>query len=230
MWKQPLQSAISIYFRSLIPISLAVLPFAFLESFLLTYLNNYIFLYDPESLASLRTDSLIAQFFTPFWTLGVLYVAHCKTNGEQYSFLQGARFVFRKFFPLLGALIVTGLLIVLGLIALFIPGLYLAGKYFLIAPVVAFDDAHLISTRDRSGILMDGRKLSSVIIVLLLFLIWGLSFFAAYFALYYFAPEVSIWIDALLEALFALPFAFITVFVFAVYHSARTAHEPVEQN
>lgn len=220
MWKHPLQLATSLFVKSFGLISLIVLPFSLIECFFITYVNNYVFFYDPESLESLRTDGFITTAFTPFGTLGVLYAVRQRYHGGSCKIQEVLAFVFRNFFPLIGVLIVVQLLIGLGLIALIVPGVYLAGKYFLVAPLVAFDDDRLISLRERSGQLMEGRKTSSIVIAVLFFLGWSLSFFSAFFGMYLFFPEASIWVEAILESIFAVPFAFLTVFTYAVYVDA----------
>lgn len=217
MWRQPLELATSLFFKSLVGIACAVLPVALAEAILLTYLNHYVFNYDPESWQSLRSDSLIAMVFMPFWSLGVLYVVRQSHLGVGCRLGEGIHFVGSKAMSLLGALFVANLLVGLGVLALVVPGIYLMGKYFLIEPIIAFERPGLIPTREYSGELMQGRKLSTLIIAGLLFALWFVAYTATYFGVYLIFPDATIWIDALIDVVFAVPLAFFTVYSFAIY-------------
>jgi hypothetical protein len=217
MWRQPLELATFLFFKSLVGIACAVLPVALAEAILRTYLNHDVFNYDPESWQSLRSDSLISMVFMPFLSLGVLYVVRQNHLGVACRLEEGIHLVATKALPLLAAIIVASLLIGLGVIALVVPGIYLMGKYFLIEPVIAFERPGLIQTREYSGELMEGRKLSTLIIAGLLFALWFVGYTATFFVVYLVFPDATIWIDALIDAVFAVPFAFFTVYSFAIY-------------
>lgn len=217
MWRQPLELASSLFFKSLVGIACAVLPVALAEAILLTYLNHHVFNYDPESWQSLQSDSLISMVFMPFLSLGVLYVVRQNHLGVACRLEEGIHLVATKALPLLAAIIVASLLIGLGVIALVVPGIYLMGKYFLIEPVIAFERPGLIQTREYSGELMEGRKLSTLIIAGLLFALWFVGYTATFFVVCLVFPDATIWIDALIDAAFAVPFAFFTVYSFAIY-------------
>ncbi len=230
MWRQPLELATSLFFKSLGGIACAVLPVALAEAILLTYLNHNVFNYDPESWQSLQSDSLISMVFMPFLSLGVLYVARQNHLGVACRLEEGIHLVAAKALPLLAAIIVTSLFIGLGILALVIPGIYLMGKYFLIEPIVAFERPGLIQTREYSGELMEGRKLSTLIIAGLLFALWLAAYTATYFGVYLVFPNATVWVDALIDVVFAVPLAFFTVYSFAIYAVATEEKNQLQQD
>jgi hypothetical protein len=217
MRRQPLELATFLFFKSLVGISCAVLPVALAEAILRTFLNHDVFNYDTESWQSLRSDSLISMVFMPFLSLGVLYVVRQNHLGVACRLKEGIHLVASKALPLLAAIIVASLLIGLGILALVIPGFYLLGKYFLIEPIVAFERPGLIQTREYSGELMEGRKLSTLIIAGLLFALWLVAYTATFFGVYVVFPDATIWTNALIDTAFAVPFAFFSVYSFAIY-------------
>ncbi len=225
MWKAPFRLAVSLFFGCFWKIVLAMLPFALAECLLIAYLNYDVFNFDPETWDSWRSDSLISFLFTPFWTLAVLFVVRKKRQAQPVVVGEALRFIFSRTLPLLAALFMVNLLVGVGFLALVVPGIYLIAKYFLIAPVVAFGEFSLITDRERSGQLMAGRMVSTLIISAGIFVAWMATFLGIMFVVYLVFPYLSIWWEAVITAVFGIPYAFITVYSFAIYVTATESDD-----
>lgn len=91
--------------------------------------------------------SLVAGVFA--WGAMVHDSARAVT-GEPVSLGSGYRRSLRRFFPLLGAAIVTVILVWIGFIFLIIPGILLAIMFFAVAPAVVIEDEGPLSALGRS--------------------------------------------------------------------------------
>jgi hypothetical protein len=77
-------------------------------------------------------------------------------------------FTLTKLLPLLAASIITGILIVLGFIALVIPGIILALMFSLVYPAIMLEDTGVFGSLSRSRVLVSNRWLKTFGLLLLL--------------------------------------------------------------
>ena len=71
-------------------------------------------------------------------------------------------FTLTKLLPLLVASIITGILIVLGFIALIVPGIILALMFSLVYPVIMLEDTNVLGSLSRSRVLVSNRWLKTL--------------------------------------------------------------------
>lgn len=79
-----------------------------------------------------------------------------------------------KLLSLLAASIITGILIVVGLIALIIPGIILAIMFSLVVPAIVIENTGALESLSRSRKLVSGRWLKTFGLLLLLYVIVGI--------------------------------------------------------
>jgi hypothetical protein len=77
-------------------------------------------------------------------------------------------FTLTKLLPLLAASIITGILIVLGFVALIIPGIILALMFSLVYPVIMLEGTGVLGSLSRSRVLVSNRWLKTLGLLLLL--------------------------------------------------------------
>ena len=78
-------------------------------------------------------------------------------GGEPIRAGEASAFAFRRLLPLVLAALLAFLLIVVGLAALIIPGLWLIGSFTMITAVIALEDMGPVATLRRSLVLVRGR-------------------------------------------------------------------------
>jgi hypothetical protein len=84
-------------------------------------------------------------------------------------------FTLTKVFYLLAASIITGILVVLGLIALIIPGIILALVFSLVNPVIMLEGNGILGSLDRSRVLVSKRWLKTFVLMLVLGIIVAIA-------------------------------------------------------
>ena len=77
-------------------------------------------------------------------------------------------FTLTRILSLLAAIVVTGVLIVLGFVALVVPGLILALMFSLVYPVIMLEGAGVLGSLSRSRFLVSNRWLKTLVLFLLL--------------------------------------------------------------
>jgi len=132
--------------------------------------------------------------------------------GAQTTWVESLFKILPQFPVLVGATIVTGLIITLGMIALVVPGLVLAVMFILVPQVVILEDRGPISSLSRSSSLTSGNK-------------WTIFFFFAFWfvVLLLFTMIVaqlgpSIWTDAIQLVVGTIFSPVIPISMTLVYH------------
>ena len=138
-------------------------------------------------------------------------------------------FTLPKVLSLLAASIITGILIVLGCVALVVPGLILALMFSLVYPAIMLEGTGVLGSLSRSRVLVSNRWLKTFVLMLLLaiivYAINGVFVFVA-FALFsgplgVVGPVISNILMALITPIFAIA---ITLYYYSM--KARTLPPP----
>jgi hypothetical protein len=93
----------------------------------------------------------------------------------QANLQKSFNFTITKVLSLLAASIVTGVLIVLGILALIVPGIILAIMFSLVYPAIIVEDAGVLESLSRSRALVSNRWLKTLGLLLVLGIIVGIA-------------------------------------------------------
>ncbi|MGB0067198.1 MAG: hypothetical protein WBQ11_04050 [Isosphaeraceae bacterium] len=112
-----------------------------------------------DTLVVLQLGQLIELVFGPIYAAGIITALAARMSGEKTSYLEAMRAGLHHWGRLFGARLVAGLFVLLGLIALIIPGLILFARFMLIDEVVVLEGAGAWKSRQRSTQLTLGKAL-----------------------------------------------------------------------
>ena len=105
--------------------------------------------------------------------IGVKFTADTLEKG-QASLMTSFNFTMSKLLSLLAVSIITGVLIVIGFIALVIPGIILAIIFSLVVPAIIIENTGTLESLSRSRLLVSHRWLKTFGLLLLLYIIVGI--------------------------------------------------------
>jgi hypothetical protein len=133
-------------------------------------------------------------------------------------------FTLTKLLPLLAVSIITGILIVLGFIALIVPGIILALMFSLVYPVIMLESTGILGSLSRSRVLVSNRWLKTLGLLILLGIIVAVVngvavLIAGLFGV--FSPLISGILTAFVTPIFAIA---ITLYYYSM--KARTITPP----
>lgn len=165
-----IEGAILVTLRSLITVP-AILPLTATPQELLNWLPGY--------LAAILTIA----FFTGItgWIIGsiaqgiaIKFTSDTLENGTA-NLIASFTFTLPRLLSLLAVSIITGILILLGLIALVIPGIILAMMFSLVVPVIMIENKGALESLSRGRLLVDHRWLKTFGLLLLFGIIIGIA-------------------------------------------------------
>ena len=113
-------------------------------------------------------------FVWPLTNAAVLWAVSRKYLGQTASVGASLRAALGVLVSLVGAMILAGILIILGFLFLIIPGIYLSFRYWFISQVVVLENLRGGAALRRSGELMKGNYGTAFVLGLLLAIIGGL--------------------------------------------------------
>ena len=197
---------------------------------LVNYVAYHVPLTEEQALmAPARMTMWIEGIFGPIYIGATVYALSKLVSGQAVSYSEAIGVGFRKWGALFAARFVAGLIIMAGIIAFIIPGVYLSLRYVVLDSAVILEGAGVSRARQRSAKLTQGRKLrifgTAVVfyvgITLLSFLIYRpLSFFEQLNTM-----AAAVAIDCVLDVGFLL----IPIAMFLYYWEARQQELGVEE-
>lgn len=139
----------------------------------LDWLTNFLQTFIPIALAATLLSWIISAT-----TQGIcVKCAADLIEKGRASLGEAVNFTIYKIFTLIIAVIVTNLLIVLGCLALIIPGILLAIMFYLVIPVIVVEDIGVLDSISRSRTLVGNRWLKTFAIALILGIVSMLAYY-----------------------------------------------------
>lgn len=92
----------------------------------------------------------------PLLSAAVTYAVSKEYVDQEITVKESLRMAFSKLWPVLYTGFLSGILIILGFVLCFVPGIYLMFKYYLVQQVVVLEDKRGVEALKRSGELMKG--------------------------------------------------------------------------
>jgi len=194
----------------------------------------------PQQLSAWFSTYLTATITSLFLSGIVTWIANGITTGITIKFtsdmlergqanLQASfNFTLTKILFLLAASIITGILIVLGLIVLVVPGIILALMFSLVYPAIMLEGTGILESFSRSRVLVSNRWLKTLVLLLVLGIIVGIvsgivGIITAPLGIV--SPLISSILTAFITPIFAIA---ITLYYYSM--KARTAPPQLAQN
>jgi hypothetical protein len=187
---QKIREAVGLFTTNLSLFSLIVLTVWLPGSILLVYLRLYVF---PETTGGdelrifaqeYRASNAIELAFGPLYVGAILYAASQLKKGLRPTYSESMAHAARRSFKLLGTRLGTGLIVLVGLIALIIPGVVLALRFALIDAIVVLEGVEGASARNLSVQLTQGKRWNILGTMLLTFVGLAVAIFLVSFILY----------------------------------------------
>ncbi len=233
---QKIREATELLIRNLPLYSAIVLTIWFPAAILLVYLRLYVF---PETAngnelqmftQEFRVASLIEVIFGPLCAGAIIHATAQLKQNAPASYGASMAYGAQQSLRLLGARIVYGFMVGLGLLALIIPGIFLALRLALIEPIVVLERLNGLEARKRSTKLTQGIRWQ-ILGAMLLSLLWitlistvismPLSLLGQFqqFA-------VMVISDCVAYVLYAIPFIILLLFYWEAKEAAIVDHAP----
>jgi len=122
-------------------------------------LINLILFDNPErEAATFRLNQMIEGFFSPIYVGAILHALAEMQRGRTVGYSEAISVGLRGWGRLFGARFFTGFFILLGLVALIVPGIILMVQYALLDPIVVLEGRSGPEARSRSKGLTQGRR------------------------------------------------------------------------
>ncbi len=183
-----------------------------------------------QELDTVRIGQILQGLFGPISVGALVYAIARRLDGERVGYAEAMGVGFRNWGRLFAANFFAGLFILLGCIALLVPGIILMVRYSLLAPVVILERA--ARPRERSTNLAKGRGWSIVGAAVLFYCLYGIGFYSVVFGLEYVQQIVQglegIWINVGIQCLFDILEVAMTIVIVLFYGEARQ-HESVSK-
>ncbi|OWK42245.1 putative integral membrane protein [Fimbriiglobus ruber] len=102
--------------------------------------------------------TLITLFLQPLATAAILHIVMEEYAGRRPTVGQALSFALTRFWSLVGALLLVGLIIVAGLVLCFVPGIYFAVTYAFVIQIVVLERLGVTQAMQRSKQLVSGYR------------------------------------------------------------------------
>lgn len=228
---QKIREATGLLTSNFVLFSLIVLTVWLPGSILLVYLRLYVF---PETFGGdefrilaqeYRLSNLIEFAFGPLYIGAILYAASQLKKGLRPTYSESMAHAARRSFKLLGTRIGTGLIVLVGLIALIIPGVILALRFALIDAIVVLEGVEGTSARNLSVQLTRGKRWNILGTMILTFI--GLAIatalvsFILYLPLRLVGQDQNFVVAVICECVNSVLLSLLTIVLFLFYWDAK---------
>jgi hypothetical protein len=148
--------AIRLYFVSFVPLASLILTF-WLPANLFITSATFGNPADENGMLSFRLNSMAESVIGPPVAAAVIALIAARLEGRRVGYRSALGVGLRSWWPVFAADFVAGLFILLGLVALIVPGLILMVRYSLMNQAVVLERAGVSESRSRSTELVKGR-------------------------------------------------------------------------
>jgi hypothetical protein len=212
--------AIRLLFANAILFSSIILTIWLPGNLLVNYLTFNIFGRE-EILRQLRITMLIESIFGPIYIAAMIHALSRLKEGQRPTYSEAILVGLRNWGRLFVARLIAGLLILLGLIALIVPGILLLVRYALLDPAVVLEGATPAEARRRSTELTSGIRwqiFGAGLLFLVAFVVLSVVLsFLIYLPLELFQGLDTMAINVVLDCVLDVAFAVIQIVMFLYY-------------
>ena len=182
-----------------------------------------------SELTMLRLPMLIEGFLGPIYIGALIYSLFQIKSGHTITYKEAMKIGLKKWDILFGARFVAGILIVLGIIALVIPGIILLVRYTLLDAAVVIEDKRVTQSRARSIELTKGRRWPifwSGLIFFILFIIFSITI---YLPLDFIELLNNMYVEIILDCILDIIFSILQIVIFLFYWESIMEQRDAEQ-
>lgn len=172
---------------------------------------------EETGMEAMRLTWMIEGIFGPIYLGALVYALYNIKMGRPVTYVEAMGVGFRKWGVLFSARFVAGLLIMLGFVALIVPGIVLLVRYSLQDPAVVIEGKTTTTSRARSTELTSGRRwqiFNAGIIFIIPFMLLSL---AVYLPLAFFESLDITLVNVFLDSILDIGFAVIQIVMFLFY-------------
>ncbi len=189
---------------------------------LANYLAFYVYTEDEIS-RMMRFTSVFEGIFGPIYVAAMIHALSRIKGGQRPRYFESMAVGFRNWGRLFVVRLLANLLIVLGLIALIVPGIVLSVRYALLDSVVVIEGAGADEARRRSTELTKGIRWQIFWVWILYVVGFILIWFLMYLPVSYFPELDTMATGVVMDCLLDVVFAIIQIAMFLYYWQA--AHQ-----
>ena len=211
--------AIQLLWANCILFSSIILTIWLPGNLLLSYLTYNVF-GEEAFLPQVWITMWIEGIFGPIYIAAMVYALSRIKQGQRPTYSEAILYGFRNWGRLFVAQLIAGLLIVLGLIILIVPGIVLIVRYGLLPPAVVLEGATPSEARRRSAELTSGIRWQIFGAGLLFLIGFVVLSFLIYFPLEFFPELDTMPINVVLDCMLDVAFAVIQIVLFLYYWEA----------
>jgi Uncharacterised protein family (UPF0259) len=177
------------------------------------------------SAVSTGVSTLLNMVCSSIASGAIIYGVVQELRGRVFSIADSIQIAIRRFFPMVGVAICTGILTFLGAILLVVPGIIVACMLYVSMPACIAERAGVFDSMSRSAFLTKGHRWQ-VFGMFLLILVGSLILGAIAALVFAFTGDVGLRITS--QAINAVVGAFYGVIVGVFYYQLRVAKEGVD--
>ena len=214
-----IDEAIHLLFANIILFSSIILTIWFPGNLLVNYLTYNIF-GGEEILRQVRIIMMIESIFGPIYIGAMVYALSRIKEGQRPTYSEAILVGLRNWGRLFVAQFVAGLLILLGFIALIVPGIVLLVRYALLDPAVVLEGAAPGEARRRSTELTSGIRWQIFGAGFLFLIAFGVLSFLIYLPLEFFPELDTMAVNVVLDCVMDVVFTVIQIVMFLYYWEA----------
>jgi hypothetical protein len=216
------KEALYLYGRNL-PLFTAIMLTVWLP---LNFFENYSAEVNPPD----GTEVIVSWYFLissmiigELCTASLVFAIYERKRGRNVTYLSAMAGGVRRWLPLVAANVVAYVFILLGLLALIVPGIVLMLRYCLIPFAVVLENRGVTDSRMRSIQLTAGKREDIFVALFAFSLAYGLIFFALHTALTYYGLLSSMWSKIAFDCCNSVVGGLFTVVLFMYYWEAVEA-------
>jgi hypothetical protein len=178
-----------------------------------------------DPLATVRLKMITEGAFGPIYVAGTIYVLWKRKTGAWATYREALAAGFHHWGRLFGTRFITGWLILVGLVALLVPGIIQFAKYALIDQVVVLEGTSGSHALSRSAELTRGKRWGVLAAWFLFLLIVFPVSIAGSFLLEQLGPYNNMWTSAAIDCFLDIISSFIVIVMFLFYWESACGTE-----
>lgn len=227
-----IKEAIKLFISNFILFSKIVLTVWLPGSIIIVFLRYYVF---PEMaggdelqaiLMEIRISNFIEIAFSPLYGGAIIYALSRIKQGLSISYSESMIYSAKRSFKLLITRLTTGIIIVLGFIALIIPGIILGLRFALVDEAVVLEQTSGSAARKLSAKLTKGKRAkilgTMIVAVIGIVIVSSVLSLVLYLPLTLIGQETNFLLDIVNECLVNVIFSIIYIVLFLFYWESKS--------
>jgi hypothetical protein len=176
---------------------------------------------DASAVKTFQMNNILEGLFGPIHAAAMIYALARIKSGQKVTYFDAIGMGFRRWGSLFGARFTTGLLIMLGLFALVVPGIMMAIRFALVDPIVVLEGLNGSEARQESADLTRGHRWSIFGAYVLFFMLFLPLSFAVEMLFEEFEPLNNMAVSTIFDCGLDIAASLILIVLFLFYWERR---------